>query len=344
MNSQKSIIKYVLTVVLVAAVVVAGYFIFKGKIAVNSASLHNIPAVSTGCHPTIGPNGQISAPTPSIVVISPNGGENYHPGDQVLVKWTTCNIPATATMIIGLNGFEPGNIGGYSIINTPNDGSEIITLPLSTQFGSVPGQWHYGTWYKMNVSLQNNVNTGPFYRDLSDDLFSINAAATTCDPNAVTIVINPAPPQAQLVSLGQMGVHVGDMVFTNTSPTCAFKVRKIITNALINISSSTAQQFTQNFFAAIPFKFYRNGTLLGQGSANTGGANITAGGISPGTSMVMSVYMNIPSISGYTGIPFGPQSSTTLIEGANGTTVQIWPQNVSTPYGFVPNLTMFTVQ
>lgn len=47
--------------------------------------------------------------SPSITITSPAGGEVYSPGEEVAVRWTSCNVPSTYSTSIFLSGFESMN-------------------------------------------------------------------------------------------------------------------------------------------------------------------------------------------------------------------------------------------
>ena len=154
-----------------------------------SVLLTTKPTLPTTVTPTITPtitntttksllDGIIHAPTPTpmqiclpttpawIQVISPNGGEAYVAGQQITVKWKSCNIPATYSVRIDLNyaPFPPLGSNGWTLTNTLNDGTELVTLPSAIALNG-----HLGTNFKVNV-WRSTVS------DLSDNLFTINGS------------------------------------------------------------------------------------------------------------------------------------------------------------------------
>lgn len=72
-------------------------------------------------------NFTILGSTPSITVTSPNGGETWVAGSQQTITWTTSGFPAGQTInVIKLENA----VSSYDLLyNTPNDGSETITVP-----------------------------------------------------------------------------------------------------------------------------------------------------------------------------------------------------------------------
>lgn len=109
--------------------------------------------------------------TPSITILSPNGGEVFTAGQQVTVKWKSCNVPTTAQVGVSLSYSGPWTVGyGVAGLGTTNTGSVIYTLPGSSAF--VPGAYQYGTLYKFQVKFNDTI-------DSSDSLFTINNSTTT---------------------------------------------------------------------------------------------------------------------------------------------------------------------
>jgi hypothetical protein len=92
----------------------------------------------------------------------------YQAGQQVTVRWRTCHIPFSETMRIQLEQVTTGS--SYSIIDTNNDRSELITLPTLATFPAMV----FGNNFKMNVSRINPGQMGVF--DLSNNLFTINGS------------------------------------------------------------------------------------------------------------------------------------------------------------------------
>ena len=107
-----------------------------------------------------------------IKVLSPNGGEFYQAGSQVTINWSTCDVPLNAQIKIELEAW--GNFPAYSFGSTINDGTEVFTLPTVT---TLPGM-QYGLGYKVAATyIPKTIMFGEpsFYRDFSDNLFTINA-------------------------------------------------------------------------------------------------------------------------------------------------------------------------
>lgn len=147
---------------------------------------------NVGYSPTTGvscnrpnPTNCTSASAPSVTVLSPNGGETYTAGQQVTVRWTSCNIAPETLLQILLNGPFPG---GESIDLTaiagdvPNSGMATLLLPIQGSGNSGSGhlEWYqmqYGKYFKIRIN-QVQSPTGVFASDDSDNLFTINASTT----------------------------------------------------------------------------------------------------------------------------------------------------------------------
>lgn len=116
-----------------------------------------------------------STTNPWIKVLLPNGGETYQAGQQVEVKWETCNISTSEKVNLMIAHYSPpgGGIDGSNYVTnltlegTLNDGQETIVLP--TQYSGRP----FGKNFKMLVVRYPYSGSGSLY-DASDNLFTIN--------------------------------------------------------------------------------------------------------------------------------------------------------------------------
>ncbi len=113
--------------------------------------------------------------TPSITVLSPNGGEIFSGINSTTVKWSSCGISSTANVKITLQDLS-NSLSGFPVIlsaSTTNDGQETVTFPAG-----------YGSSFKIKVEL---VTTGTnSVSDVSDNKFSIVPAQTACAGLTVT--------------------------------------------------------------------------------------------------------------------------------------------------------------
>lgn len=113
--------------------------------------------------------------SPWIKLISPNGGEVYQAGQQITVRWESCNVSKTnQELVVSLWYGGPGpNTGNLFAVATMNDGIETFTIPQSSVFAQ--RGYQLGKFYKATVEIpgidaQPQVHAG----DDSDNLFTIN--------------------------------------------------------------------------------------------------------------------------------------------------------------------------
>jgi hypothetical protein len=130
-----------------------------------------------------------STDAPWIQVLSPNGNEVYTAGQQITVKWRSCNLPTPNVITAQLNNKNnTGLYGGRVIVpqtttqstvsdSTQNDGQEIFTLlPVGD------GIYGHGKNFEILLAVhyyQNGVwGSWTSFTDQSDNLFTINAPRT----------------------------------------------------------------------------------------------------------------------------------------------------------------------
>ncbi|MES2930666.1 MAG: hypothetical protein V4665_02700 [Patescibacteria group bacterium] len=103
--------------------------------------------------------------TPSITVLSPNGGETFVAGQKIEVKWKSCNIPANERVSIqiergiGINDWSQS--ANFDLGATINDGSETFTVPTFPV---------YGRLFRVSMGTINLVGA---QGDRSDSAFTI---------------------------------------------------------------------------------------------------------------------------------------------------------------------------
>ncbi|MCE9585687.1 hypothetical protein K8Q94_03655 [Candidatus Nomurabacteria bacterium] len=130
------------------------------------------------------PQQQTPPPTPtcnpSITVLSPNGGEIYHVGQTVTVKWKSCNL--SASTLLGITLSESVSSGAHTtslpvVQNTSNDGSEtfVLSSTIVDYFAGPNG-------YPFKISVSSYGPGG--VNDWSDNSFTINTnQQANCSPN-----------------------------------------------------------------------------------------------------------------------------------------------------------------
>ncbi len=107
----------------------------------------------------------ISASTPTITVVYPNGGEILYSGDIATITWTTTNFAPGENVKIEV--YLPEAVWFVLEASTPNDGSQVV---------NVGPRADYGTVYKIRISGVTNGAS-----DESDNPFTVIATTTTLD-------------------------------------------------------------------------------------------------------------------------------------------------------------------
>jgi hypothetical protein len=108
--------------------------------------------------------------TPSIKLLSPNGGEVYTIGQQITVKWETCNATNTKIFIEIYNPKTTALPLVDAINGIQNDGLETITL---SEPNIINGQ------YELRITA-GGLSSGVLL-DSADNLFTINSSVKEKD-------------------------------------------------------------------------------------------------------------------------------------------------------------------
>lgn len=189
--------KKIFVLVPMLALLVAGCSLTKKS--VDNSSVLNQPVslpqeqkqvsneINSDCSPTT---------APWIKVISPNGGEIYTIGQEITLKWKTCNISQTDHItaqldaISNLNNskslFGEGDDEGLSSdIGSLNDGQQTINLGPISETGV---QWINPGTYKLILSKFGT----PSITDSSDNLFTIQESSVSNEDSSEKWVNTPA--------------------------------------------------------------------------------------------------------------------------------------------------------
>ncbi|KKQ34757.1 MAG: hypothetical protein US50_C0038G0017 [Candidatus Nomurabacteria bacterium GW2011_GWB1_37_5] len=166
MKTNKGFANIVLIIIIVLVLGGAGYLVVKNQQGVQKNGSEDvvidqkIPPVedTLSCTPT---------DSPSITVLSPNGGEVFQIGGQMSVQWSSCNvgpgsvgielIPAPATIPYPET---------YPLVWTYDDGVENVTLNVDLLGRQIPP----GSY---KLSIPQPPETPPAVEDMSDDFFLI---------------------------------------------------------------------------------------------------------------------------------------------------------------------------
>jgi hypothetical protein len=218
-----------------------------------------------------------STNTPSITVLSPNGGEVYIAGQQIEVKWESCNLPANSLIAITLTvPFISLDIG---LVNpVVNDGYELVTLPSSS---TIPV---YGNIFKIKIQPTYSINSP---QDLSDNLFTINyitPSLTLVSPNGgeiyhagqqitVTWSHTNAIPPGQLIGIDLEHLQADGATQApsdaNGSPVA------ILDNGQTLVSAGSAVVTIPNFAQTIGTDYYRISIFWWDAQTSTGWQDVS---------------------------------------------------------------------
>lgn len=114
----------------------------------------------------VNPNNTPSASTasPSITVLSPNGGEVYQAGQQITIKWKSINMPSNPRMNIMIVNEKGVVVDESTDILVQNNQSWLYTLNANISTGK----------YKVWINFKDNLAV-----DYSDNFFTINSQNIT---------------------------------------------------------------------------------------------------------------------------------------------------------------------
>jgi hypothetical protein len=110
--------------------------------------------------------------SPSLNLLSPNGGEIFHWGQQITIKWTSHDYPASSGINIIIAYYEPGlphDFMAQSIWLTTNTGECTFVLPQTAP----PGGYKDGKHYKIFLTNGGSPRLATSLPTVSDSLFTI---------------------------------------------------------------------------------------------------------------------------------------------------------------------------
>lgn len=109
-----------------------------------------------------------STNSPSITVLSPNGGESYTQGSQMRVKWQTSNTTPGGTIWIHLDTLDGKHLDNGDLVKSwvPNTGEKIIAIPSNIPAGR----------YKVAVTVGRELE------DVSDGYITIGGSTPAPTP------------------------------------------------------------------------------------------------------------------------------------------------------------------
>jgi hypothetical protein len=149
---------------------------------------------------------------PSLTITSPNGGEVYSSGDQVLFTWDSQNIPPSAMMGISISSDSSTQLISNCALMIglfPNTGSVLWTIPDPPTFGNPCVSNFYGQHYKVKIFLFGSIVA---VEDSSNAKFSIVPAPpapviTITSPNGGEVYY---PEDTVTVTWDTQNIPIGD--------------------------------------------------------------------------------------------------------------------------------------
>lgn len=130
---------------------------------------------------------------PHIQVLSPNGGETYTAGQQVIVKWKSCGLLSSDRVYIETIGWNPDWFSSQRALDLPNTGSATLLMPSSTTVNNQTyislGGYNVPTGNNFSIEI-GRFGPGQNFMDRSDNHFTINAAQN-CELQTTPSATNP---------------------------------------------------------------------------------------------------------------------------------------------------------
>lgn len=156
--------KYILVL---AAVIVLGFCVGTYLFLKSDSSSNSQPLPIPGIKTTGGAgglDGSLDFSDGSVTVLSPNGGESYKAGEQMVVKWQTKNVGSGNNIWIHLDTVDGKHLnnGDLVVSHVPNTGEKIVAIPSDIPAGQ----------YKVVVTV------GQELEDLSDGYVTITSVVT----------------------------------------------------------------------------------------------------------------------------------------------------------------------
>ena len=160
------------------------YYGGSDKVSVSATTTYTLTCTNAGGTTQATTTVTVAKPTtpvatPSITVLSPNGGEVYQAGQQITVKWNSKNFTGNIAEInlIDVNGWGGGTGMTYDK-QIPNTGTYTLTLPSNSDFSLSHAS--FGKYFRIEIN-----GTGAM-GDSSDNLFTINGI--TLPTSSITVL------------------------------------------------------------------------------------------------------------------------------------------------------------
>ncbi|MDP3996218.1 MAG: peptidoglycan-binding protein [bacterium] len=229
---------------------------------------------------------------PFITVLSPNGGETYKVGNDIVISWSASNIVASDSFKVSIINSVGGSVLETGVSSSNRSWGMTISSSMS------PGQ------YKAVVSSQNTGAT-----DSSNSFFTITAVSSTQSSITLTKNVNLGN---QTIADGTAGTIIGSFVLT-AGPSEDIRVNTIrITLPLTGASAITNLRLRE----------HSTGEPVATARAVPSTVNsfsISNLVISAGQSKTIHVYVDTKT--GYSGIEFTPVVDGTAVGMTSGNSV-----------------------
>lgn len=139
--------------------------------------------------------------TPSITVVSPNGGETYKVGDTLNIRWNTSNFGSLNIWLTLADKYGTSVPGGkLNAANIPNTGSYNWSIPSDLVPAGTSGAFRI---------VASSFDTGPSASDLSDSAFNVTSGLSSVNKPPVISGIT-APTQLQVNQTGTWSLKASD--------------------------------------------------------------------------------------------------------------------------------------
>ncbi len=137
-----------------------------------------------------------SVETPSVTILSPNGGEVFKAGDNITVIWNTSDINSNSVVAFSVSSIQDPSIG-FSLhsengeyVFPGKDGKTTVVLPSQYNYFDKFNTIDYGKYFKINAYITDkSVSPYKYFDDKSDNTFTITSDSTII-PNNPTVNTN----------------------------------------------------------------------------------------------------------------------------------------------------------
>ena len=220
MNKNKGIIGIGLILAIVLGIVVVGggaYYLGKSS---SKSDVNNLVVNQKQEVPVIDNNQPVKVTSectpssaPSITVLSPNGGETYNSGENIDVKWTSCNIVDSKKQTYTYVSIHNSNDGGspYNNVFGPTEAGKVKLSDGATK-AFLPSDIISGQHYYARVDFyDNSKNPAVKITDDSDKLFTIIKTNSCTSDKGNVMTYDKALAISKASSCNSVGEFTGEI-------------------------------------------------------------------------------------------------------------------------------------